>query len=146
VVMGLLERDGDVQATVVPDTKKETLQGEVRQRVDEGATLYTDALPSYQGLNPEYVHQFVDHAVAYVEGKVHTNGIENFWSLFKRCIKGTYVSVEPDHLLRYVDEEAFRFNNRKGKDAQRFEKALGSIEGRRLTYQQLIGGGGRRGT
>lgn len=141
VVMGLLQRDGDVQATVVPDTKKETLQSEVRSRVEVGSELFTDALPSYQGLGAEYLHQAIDHAVTYVAGKVHTNGIENFWSLFKRCIKGTYVSVEPEHLIRYVDEEVFRFNNRKGKDAQRFDKAVRGIVGKRLTYQELLAEG-----
>lgn len=107
IVFGVREREGDVQATVIPDTSKETLEHEVKQRVEAGSALYTDALPSYQDLNPPYVHDYVNHAEEYVRGQVYTNGLENFWSLFKRCIKGTYVSIEPDHLIRYVDEEVF---------------------------------------
>jgi transposase-like protein len=91
-------------------------------------------LRSYRGLDPEYVHQVVDHAEKYAEGKVHTNGLENFWSLLKRSLKGTYVSVEPYHLFRYLDEQAFRFNERDGQDADRFNKALGAVAGWRLTY------------
>jgi transposase-like protein len=136
-VMGLLERHGEVRTKVVPDTKSRTLQVEVRENVEPGSQLYTDALKSYKGLDPEYVHQVVDHAEKYVEGKVHTNGLENFWSLLKRSLKGTYVSIEPYHLFRYLDEQAFRFNEREGRDADRFKKALGSVAGRRLTYRQL---------
>lgn len=87
----------------------------------------------------------VDHAVEYANGQVHTNGIENFWSLLKRSVKDTYVSVEPEHLTRYVDEQAFRFNNRKGKDAERFKKVVSSAEGQRLTYDELIGERAKRG-
>ncbi len=121
----------------VPDTTKETLQGEVKAIVKVGSEMMTDANPSYQGLNPEYVHQCVDHAVAYVVGNVHTNNLENFWTLLKRTLKGTYVSVNAEHLSRYLDEQSFRFNERKGNDAQRFEKVLKSVVGRRLTYGQL---------
>ncbi|PLS84761.1 MAG: DDE transposase [Actinobacteria bacterium] len=138
-VMGLLERHGKVQTKVVPDTKKRTLQPEIRENVEPGSEVFTDALKSYEGLDPEYVHQVIDHAEKYAEGKVHTNGLENFWSLLKRGINGTYVSVEPYHLFRYLDEQAFRFNERGGKDADRFGKALGSVAGRRLTYRQLTG-------
>jgi transposase-like protein len=138
-VMGLLERHGEVRTKVVPDTKKRTLQVEVRENVEPGSELYTDALKSYQGLDPEYVHQVIDHAEKYVEGKIHTNGLENFWSLLKRCFHGTYVSVEPFHLFRYLDEEAFRFNERDGQDADRFRKALWSVAGQRLTYSELTG-------
>jgi len=138
-VMGLLERHGEVRTKVVPDTKKKTLHVEVRENVEPGSDLYTDALQSYRGLDPEYVHRFIDHAEKYAEGKVHTNGLENFWSLLKRCFHGTYVSVEPFHLFRYLDEQAFRFNEREGQDADRFKKALGSVAGRRLTYSELTG-------
>ena len=95
--------------------------------------LYSDALKSYDGLDAEYAHQVVDHAVAYVEGNVHTNGMENFWSLLKRSIRGTYVQVEPFHLFRYVDEQAFRYNNRIDmSDADRFDVAMSQIAGKRL--------------
>src|SRR5215217_6807294 len=138
-VMGFLERHGEVRTKVVPDTKKRTLQVEVRENVEPGSELYTDALKSYEGLDPEYVHQVIDHAEKYAEGKIHTNGLENFWSLLKRCFHRTYVSVEPFHLFRYLDEQAFRFNEREGEDADRFKKALGSVAGRRLTYSELTG-------
>lgn len=139
-VMGLLERHGEVRTKVVPDTKSRTLQVEVRENVEPGSEVHTDALRSYRSLDPEYIHNVVDHAERYVDGHVHTNGLENFWSLLKRTLKGTYVSVEPYHLFRYLDEQAFRFNERDGQDADRFKKALGSTAGRRLTYNQLTGG------
>lgn len=101
--------------------------------------MFTDGLASYTGLDKDYVHQFVNHAEKYVEGNVHANGIENFRSLLKRGIKGTYVSVEPFHLFRYLDEQAFRYNERKGNDADRFIEAASSVFGRRLTYKELIG-------
>ncbi len=138
-VMGLLERHGEVRTKVVPDTRSRTLQVEVRENVEPGSEVHTDALKSYRGLDPEYVHNVVDHAEKYVDGHVHTNGLENFWSLLKRGIKGTYVSVEPFHLFRYLDEQAFRFNEREGEDSDRFAKTLGSVSGRRLTYSELIG-------
>lgn len=138
-VMGLLERHGEVRTRVVPDTKSRTLQVEVRENVEPGSEVHTDALRSYKGLDPEYVHKVVDHAERYVDGNVHTNGLENFWSLLKRGIKGTYVSVEPYHLFRYLDEQAFRFNNREAKDAGRFVATAGAIAGKRLTYRELTG-------
>ncbi len=138
-VMGLLERHGKVKTKIVPDTTSRTLQVEVRQNVQPGSEVHTDALRSYRGLDPEYVHNVVDHAERYVDGHVHTNGLENFWSLLKRSLKGTYVSVEPYHLFRYLDEQAFRFNEREGKDADRFSKTLGSVAWRRLTYDELTG-------
>jgi transposase-like protein len=122
-VMGILERGKDgtskVRTAVIPNRKKKALQAEVRKHVEAGAALYTDALQSYNGLT-EFQHQVVDHAVEYVNGNVHTNGLENFWSLFKRGINGTYVSVEPFHLFRYLNEQSFRFNNRKLTDGERF--------------------------
>lgn len=138
-VMGLLERDGEVRAMVIANNKRAALHGEVTKHVEEGSTVYTDALRSYNQLDQEYIHNVINHAVAYVHGNVHTNGIENFWSLLKRCIKGTYVSVEPFHLFRYLDEQSFRFNNRKVTDQIRFLAASQMIIGRRLTYSQLTG-------
>ena len=96
----------------------------VRQQVTPGSTVYTDALASYSDLDAGYVHHVIDHAETYVRGNVHTNGIENFWSLLKRAIRGTYVSVEPFHLFRYLDEQAFRYNKRQGDDADRFRKVV----------------------
>lgn len=153
IVMGILERGteykdkyGDtkktksrVHANVVKDTSAAVLHNEIKSAVAPGANLYTDAHRGYRGLNEFYKHQWVDHAVKYVEGRVYTNGMENFWCLLDRTIDGTYVSVEPEHLLAYVDEQAFRFNERGGKDADRFVKALGQVGGKRLTYHSLIG-------
>jgi transposase-like protein len=136
-VLGLLERHGKVKTKVVPDTTRRTLQVEVRENVESGSEVHTDALRSYRGLDPEYVHKVVDHAERYVDGHFHTNGIENFWSLLKRGIKGTYVSVEPYHLFRYLDEQAFRFNEREGEDRDRFTKTLQAVTGRRLHYDEL---------
>jgi transposase-like protein len=140
-VMGLLERNGKVRAKVLGDTKQHTLQGEVREHVESGAELFTDAHRSYFGLKADYIHQVIDHAEKYVDGQIHTNGIENFWSLLKRGIKGTYVSVEPFHLFRYLDEQTFRFNTRKGKDADRFIQTVKQVAGKRLTYDELTGKG-----
>jgi len=139
VVMGLLKRHGEVRTLVVPDTEADTLQPRVRQHVRKGAAVFTDALASHSGLWPDDVHRVVDHAECYVKGNIHTNGLENYWSLFKRCIKGTHISVEPFHLFRYLDVAAFRFYNRKVGDGERFLKVLGSVEGKRLTYKGLIG-------
>lgn len=108
---------------------------------ETGSALYTDALKSYEGLAGEYVHQVVDHAVEFVRENVHTNGTENFWSLFKRALKGTYVSVEPFHLDAYVKEQTFRFNERKSNDSGRFRAILGAVTGKRLTYKELKGYG-----
>lgn len=138
-VMGLLERHGEVRVKVVPNRLKGTLQSEVREHVEAGSELFTDALKSYSGLKSDYVHQVIDHAEKYVDGQIHTNGMENFWSLLKRCVKGTYISVEPFHLFRYLDEQAFRFNSRKTTDAIRFVLALQAIVGKRLTYEQVTG-------
>jgi len=139
-VIGILERGGRVRASVVPSRRKTVLQEEVRKHVTAGAALYTDALMSYDGLAGEYAHQVVDHATQYVDGRVHTNGLENFWSLLKRGISGTYVSVEPFHLFRYLDEQMFRFNNRKElDDAGRFDLAVRQIVGKRITFAQLTG-------
>jgi len=139
-VLGFLQRGGEVRTTIVETRRKAMLQSEVRKNVSAGAALYSDALASYEGLNGEFFHQVVDHAVEYVRGNVHTNGLENFSSLVKRGLKGTYVSVEPFHLFRYLDEQAFRFNYRRGmKDVDRFKLAMSKVAGRRLTYAQLTG-------
>lgn len=139
LVMGLLERHGEVVCKVVSNTSQEVLQREVRRNVEQGANLMTDGWQAYTGLSGEYVHEFVNHAETYVRGNVHTNGIENFWCLLKRSIKGTYVSVEPFHLFRYLDEQSFRFNNRKANDAERFVEVAGMVAGKRLTYAELTG-------
>jgi hypothetical protein len=111
-----------------------------QEHVEAGSTVNTDAHFSYQGLSREYAHVVIDHAEAYVDGTIHTNGLENYWSLLKRSIKGTYVSVEPFHLFRYLDEQAFRFNQRKGlDDYDRFKMALSQIVGKRLTWKQVVG-------
>ena len=117
-VMGLLERDGKVRAKVIRDATQLTLHAEVRSNVEPGAELFTDGWKGYGGLHADYIHQVIDHAEKYVDGQIHTNGIENFWSLLKRGLKGTYVSVEPFHLFRYLDEQSFRFNNRKLTDGE----------------------------
>jgi hypothetical protein len=145
--MGLLARNNPrkghstVSVSHVGDRKKHTLQAEVRRAVEPGAALFSDELKSYGGLQGEYAHGVINHAEKYVEGNVHTNGMENFWSLLKRTIKGTYVSVEPFHLFRYLDEQAFRFNERKNidGDAGRFHEVASGMFGKRLTYKELIG-------
>lgn len=143
VVLGILQRSrgesvSRLRAGVIQDTGRATLHGAIRATIDAGATVYTDAWRAYRGL-AGYNHATVDHAVEYVNGRVHTNGIENFWSLLKRSIKGTYISVEPFHLGRYVDEQVFRFNERKGSDHDRFASALRGIMGRKLIYRELTG-------
>jgi transposase-like protein len=138
-VMGLLERNGKVRAKVIANATRETLHAEVRDNVEAGAELFTDGWRAYRGLDAEYVHQVIDHAEKYVDGQIHTNCIENFWSLLKRGIKGTYVSVEPFHLFRYLDEQTFRFNERKGKDSDRFRAVTEQVVGKRLTYEELTG-------
>jgi transposase-like protein len=138
-VLGMVERGGRVNAQVVESTKRRTLQSYVRDIVDEGASVYTDALPSYVGLEGDFDHRVVDHAKRYVDGNVHTNCIENFWALLKRGLHGTYISVEPFHLFRYLDERMFTFNMRDLTDLGRFTLALEGIAGRRLTYLGLTG-------
>jgi len=140
VVMGLVDRKNkQVRIVHVPNVQRDTLQTQVRKYVQGGSYVFTDAWLGYHGLDREYVHKVIDHAEAYVQGNVHTNTIENFWSLLKRGLKGTYVSVEPFHLFRYLDEQAFRYNERKGNDGDRFTRVLSQVTGRRLTYKQLTG-------
>jgi transposase-like protein len=128
-----------VKLKVVKNIRRPELQNNVRQHVEKGSTVYTDSLPSYDGLQSEYAHKVINHAVCYAKGHVHTNGLENFWSLLKRAIRGTYVSVEPFHLFRYLDEQAFRFNERGSTDAGRFLKGIVGVIGKRLEYVKLIG-------
>jgi transposase-like protein len=137
-IVGVLQRKGEVRAFVVNDRKKKTLQAKVRENVESGSEVFTDALRSYEGLSSEYAHEAVDHAETYVRGNVHTNGLENFWSLLKRSLGGTYVAVAPFHLHRYVNEQVFRFNARKGTDGGRFLAVATNTIGRRLTYKTLI--------
>jgi transposase-like protein len=137
-VMGILERGGKVRTKVIENTKRKTLQAEIRAHVLAGSALFTDALKSYEGWSA-FQHEVVDHAVEYVRDEVHTNGLENFWSLVKRGLNGTYISVEPFHLFRYLDEQSFRYNNRKMNDGDRFNIVVRQIVGKRLTWDQLTG-------
>jgi transposase-like protein len=140
-VMGILERGGEVRAAVVGNRKKHALQSNIRAHVKAGSAIYSDALMSYQGLKQQgFEHQVIDHAEKYVDGQVHTNGLENFWSLFKRQLKGTYISVEPFHLFRYLDEQVFRYNLRElAHDGLRFEHVASHVIGKRLTYAEVTG-------
>jgi transposase-like protein len=140
-VQGILDRDlRKVRAKVVPNVKRETLQNEILNNVKFGSKLYSDDAVAYNELASLYAHDIVNHAQEYVRGRVHTNGLENFWSLLKRGLRGTYVAVEPFHLFRYVDEQVFRFNNRKDmNDAQRFDLVVSQIVGKRLTFAEATG-------
>jgi transposase-like protein len=146
IVMGMLDRNlRQVRATVIPDVKRSTLQEKILKHVEAGSHVITDDFPSYTyALADKFAHDVINHMEKYVDGQVHTNGIENFWSLLKRGLRGTYVAVEPYHLERYVDEQVFRFNNRATKDnqlndADRFHLALSQIVGKRLSYSELTG-------
>ncbi len=145
-VVGLLDRDTrQVRAKVVPNVKREVLQDAILSNVTGTGTVFTDGMKAYSNLPTlNFVHETVDHLTEYVRGEVHTNGIENFWALLKRGLKGTYVAVEPFHLERYVDEQVFRYNNRATKDnpltdSDRFMIALSQIANKRLTYAELTG-------
>jgi hypothetical protein len=144
IVMGMVERGGHVRTQIVADRTKPTVHPIVREHVAAGAALITDEMAGYKGLGEEYLHQIIDHAVEYVNGRVHTNTIENFWSCLKRSLGGTYVSVEPFHLFRYLDEQAFRYNNRATKDnplndSDRFSAVLSQVTGKRLTFAEVTG-------
>jgi hypothetical protein len=146
IVMGILDREArKVRAKVVPSVRREVLQAEIIKGVEEGSEVYTDGWPGYdQLLLSGYLHQVINHTKEYVRGQVHTQGIDNFWSLLKRGLTGTYVAVEPFHLDRYVDEQAFRYNNRATpdnplNDADRFALVVSQIVGRRITYKELTG-------
>ena len=139
IVAGVLERGGKVRTTILPDTTRQTFQKHVRDHVTEGSAVYTDSHSGYTGLDADYDHQVVDHMEQYARGRVHTNGLENFWALLKRGLHGTYVSVQPFHLFRYLDERAFTFNLRELNDLGRFCAVLSAVSGRRLTYAKLTG-------
>jgi transposase-like protein len=145
VVMGMLDRElREVRATVIPNVRRDVLQAQILKQIKLGSKVYTDQHTGYMGVPYKYAHGVVNHLEKYVIGRVHTNGIENFWSLLKRSLKGTYVAVEPFHLERYVDEQAFRYNNRGTKDnpmtdSDRFDKAVRNIVGKRITYAELTG-------
>jgi transposase-like protein len=146
MVMGAVERGGKVYAKVVPNRQKETIKDVIFPVIEEGTTVHTDEFPAYvyATKDVQFEHKVINHLKKYVDGNVHTNGIENFWSCLKRGLGGTYIAVEPFHLFRYVDEQAFRFNNRATKDnplndADRFTLAMSQIVGKRLTYQELTG-------
>ena len=145
VVMGLLDRDlRQVRAKIIPNVKRDTLQSEVLNEVQHGSKVYTDEHVGYDNLHQQFVHDVVNKVQGYVRGQVHVNGVENFWSLLKRTLRGTYVAVEPYHLQRYVDEQVFRFNNRATRDnplndSDRFVLALSQIVGKRLTYKEVTG-------
>lgn len=137
IVVGMLERNGRVRAHVVEDRTREVLHSLAAEHIAEGSTLMTDEWGPYTGT--DFQHEVINHAVEYVNGLVHTQGIENFWSLLKRGLGGTYISVEPFHLFRYIEEQAFRYNNRKMTDAQRFDIAARGMVGKRLTLAELTG-------
>jgi transposase-like protein len=146
IVMGMLDREmREVRAMVVPDVKRVTLQEKILNHVEPGSHVMTDDFPTYKAaLAEKFAHDVIDHTKGYVDGQIHTQGIDNFWSLLKRTLRGTYVAVEPFHLDRYVDEQVFRFNNRGTKkdpvhDGQRFEMVLANVAGRRIMYKELTG-------
>lgn len=144
-VHGMLDRElRQVRAKVMPRVRREDLQNAILNNVTPFAKVYTDEYAGYDDLKKKFVHKVVNHSMEYVKGQVHTQGIENFWSLLKRTLRGTYVAVEPFHLDRYLDEQVFRYNNRATKDnpltdADRFALAVSQILGRRLTYEELTG-------
>ena len=146
IVMGMRDRETrQIRAKVIPNVKRETLQNEILENIEKKSTVYTDAATGYYNLaERDFIHETVNHIEEYVRGEVHTQGIENFWSLLKRSLKGTYVAVEPYHLDRYVSEQVFRFNNRSTKDnpltdADRFALAVSQVTGKRLTYAEVTG-------
>jgi transposase-like protein len=139
VVFGMVERGGKVVTGHVAARTKKQLQPIIKERIEAGAAIFSDSLKSYDGLENDYQHAVIDHAVEYVNGNVHTNTMENFWSLLKRGLHGTYISVEPFHLFRYLDEQSFRYNFRSLTDAERFCTVMKQIVGRQVTYKQLTG-------
>ena len=144
-VHGVLDRElRQVRTKVLKNVKRETLQDAVLSQVSPAASVYTDDSAAYDDLGRHFVHEVVNHAKEYVNGQIHTQGIENYWSLLKRTLRGTYIAVEPFHLDRYLDEQAFRYNNRATRDnplndADRFALAVTQIIGKRLTYGELTG-------
>lgn len=138
-VLGMVERKGRVCAKVVNSRDAVTIRDFVTTGAEEGSEVMTDEWRGYHNLYDTYTHRVINHSMEYVNGNIHTNGIENFWSLLKRTIKGTYVSVDPSHLQKYIEAQVFRYNNRKDTDGQRFFKVTGQLAGKRLTYAELTG-------
>jgi transposase-like protein len=145
-IIGMLERNGEIRAAVIPNTQKEHLEKHIFRNIKAHSAIFTDALYAYQTLKHQnnFTHEVIDHATSYVNGRIHTNGLENFWSLLKRGLKGTYISTEPFHLFRYLDEQVWRYNNRGRKelpvhDGQRFRRALSQVAGKRLTFAEVTG-------
>ena len=139
IALGILERGGKIRTAVIPNPTKMVMEGHVRANVEVGSLIMSDEAAAHWRMDEEFIHQVVNHMECYVSGTVHTNNLENFWSLLKRSIHGTYVSVEPFHLFRYLDEQAFRYNNRTMTDALRFRFAMCQIVGKRVTYKQSTG-------
>ena len=137
IVMGMIEREGEARAMVVPNTRRKTLYPKIRENIEQGTRIITDAASTYSVLDREFPHEVVNHQEEFARGDITTNRAENFWSCLKRTLNGTYISVQPKHLGSYVDEQALRFNTRQDSDAVRFEKVLGQVPGRRLTYSGL---------
>jgi transposase-like protein len=145
VVLGMLERKGRIRATVIPDRSTPVMRDHVRGNIDQGSVLFSDDHAGHWKMDEEYKHQIVNHAEQYVDGQIHTNGLENFWSLLKRGLHGTYISVEPFHLFRYIDEQAFRFNHRKDmNDSDRFRELASRVVGKRLTFAEVTGKVGKK--
>ena len=138
-VQGMLERDGEIRLEVIRNARRGVLMDNIEKHVKHDSHVFTDELQSYFGLQADFAHEVINHAEAYAVGNIHTNGLENFWSLMKRHLRGTYVCVEPFHLFRYMDEQAFRFNTRKSEDSDRFSRLVTQVVGKRLTYQELTG-------
>ena len=140
IVMGMLERGGKVRAGSIKDRKKDSIQAPMDKHIEFGSHIITDEWTSYPFAAKPFYHEVINHIEGYVNGHIHTNGIENFWSCLKRGLNGTYISVEPIHLDKYVDEQIFRFNNRhKSNDKNRFDKVLSQVTGKRLTLAELTG-------
>ncbi len=139
IALGMVERGGRVRAMAVDTRRRHELHKQIRQNVQAGSSIFSDELKSYNGLSVDYQHAVINHAIEYANGNVHTNTMENFWSLVKRQLNGTYISVEPFHLFRYLDEQAFRYNGRKLTDAERFAIVCTQVTGRRLTWNRLTG-------
>ncbi len=139
IAFDMVERGGRVKTAVVERRRKTELQGHIKASVKAGSSVFSDGLVSYEGLSEDYTHAVINHAVEYVNGNVHTNTMENFWSLVKRQLNGTYICVEPFHLFRYLDEQCFRYNHRKMTDSERFTTLCRRVAGRRLTWSELTG-------
>lgn len=144
IVTELLDREKrEARVKVMPNVRAYHIRTNINENVVKGSTIYSDLLRVRIGVSAFGVYgnenEFIDHTIESVRGRFHTNGMENFWSLLKRALRGTYVSVEPFHLQAYCDEQAFRYNNRKGTDADRFTTVMRQVVDTLLTYKELIG-------